>query len=130
MNIRFALDKDGPALKAFLANGDWDVEGIEFVGIEGFWLIAETDKIVGCVQLAYSRPFGMAENMLIDPELGAYAASKVFKKLTDAGMSVLKYMGSDGVVNQISFSNKNLKRTLKKRGWVTISTGNLMARRM
>ena len=130
MNLRFALDSDVPALKAFLKNGDWPVDGIEFVGIGGFWLIVETDKIVGCVQLAYSRPFGMAENMLVDPELGAFAASKVLKKLTDATLGVLKYMGSNGIVNQIPFANKKYKKTLEKRGWVTISSGNLMARRM
>lgn len=130
MNIRFALDEDGPALKAFLADRGVNVEGIEFVGIEGFWLIAETDHIVGCLQLGYSRPYGMAENMLVDPGLPAFEASKTTKKLIDAGMGVLKYMGSEGVISQVPFENKRFKRTLKKRGWVTLSVGNHMARRM
>ena len=128
--IRFALDSDGPALKAFLAARGQDVEGIEFVGIEGFWLIVETDRIVGCGQLGYSRPYGMAENLYVDPALQPYEAAKVAKMLMDSGMSVLKYMGSDGIASQIPFENKRFKKALKKRGWAAVSAGNLMMRRL
>lgn len=128
LKIRFALDSDGSTLKAFLAQGDRDVEGIEFVGIEGFWLLAETDRIVGCLQLAHSRPYSVAESMLVCSELRPYVRAKVFKKLVDASMSVFKYLGSDGMVSQVPFADKAFKRALKKRGWVTISSGNYMAR--
>ena len=126
--IRFALDADGPALKAFLLADGQPVEGLEFVGIEGFWLIAVDEKIVGCLQLAHSRPYSIAESMAICPSLSDYARSKVFKQLVDASMGVFKYLGSDGMVSQVPFADKAFKKALKKRGWETISTGNLMAR--
>ncbi len=129
--IRVSEDDDGPYIHGLLAGMGFTIDGLDWSGTAGFWLIAEIgDQIVGCVQLIAGKPVGWLELLAYDQELSDRNRAKVVKGLLEGGMGGLGMFGASAVMGSIPFEHKSYKAIVKKRGFVIVNSGNLIAKRL
>lgn len=127
MNVRFATNDDAPRVKE-LVEETQKITGLDWSDIYPYWLVAEKDEIVGCLNILMSKPLGRLELLSLDPKLGHYTRGRVAKALVYMGFGLLKAEGADGVLCIVSFSQKSFKKIIKRRGGIVVGQGNLMVR--
>lgn len=128
---RMATNAEGEAIHRLVEQAGFKVTGIDWSRIAPFWLVVEmNEKIVGCIQVCLSLPIGRIEMLSVDKDVPHITRSRIFQMLAVSAASTLKAAGAQMATMLISFQNKPQKKLLKKRGCVSISTGNLMAKRL
>lgn len=130
MNIRLATNEDGKRIKELIATTQADIEGLDWSDIYPYWLVAEKDrKIVGCINVAVSRPIGRLDFLAIDPRLRPHAKGRTVRALILQGLATLKQAGCSALISQIPFELRDYKRLLKRHfGAVVIGQGNMVMR--
>lgn len=128
--IRLAENSDGESLRELLAKSHGEIVGLDWSDIYPYWLVAEKEnRIVGCINLAPSKPIGRLDLLAIDPDLGPHARGKVVRALILQGLSTLKHQGCSGSVSSIPFNLRAYKKILKKHfGAIVIGQGNMVMR--
>lgn len=130
MNIRLALNEDGSRLRELVALTQADIEWLDWSDIYPHWLVAEkNDQIVGCINLAVSKPIGRLDLLAVDPSLGPHARGRTVRALILRGLATLKHAGCSASLSQIPFELKAYKKLLKKHfGAAVIGQGNMVMR--
>jgi len=82
--------------------------------------------IIGTIQVCPSRPIGRLEFLCVLKDVPDRVRILAIKKLLVTGVETLKMNGAQLVSGLIPFELKSYKNFLKKRGAVTVSSGNLM----
>ncbi len=129
MNVRFATNADAPRVQE-LVEETQKILGFDWSDIYPYWLVAEKDEIVGCLNISMSKPLGRLELLSIDPKLGPYVRAKTVRALIYRGLGILKGEGAGGVLFIVPFSLKSYKNLIKKAGGIVIDQGNLMVRNL
>lgn len=125
--IRLAQNEDGERIKVLV---EPQIQSLDWSDIYPYWLVAEKDgKVVGCLNVATSKPIGRLDCLAVDPTLGPHAKGRVVRALILQGLATLKQDGASASVSQIPFDLKAYKRILKKHfGAVVIGQGNMILR--
>lgn len=127
--IRLGTNADGPRIGELVAEGGFDVIGLDWTLIEPYWLVADTgEEIVGCLQVLPGRPVGRLELLAAEDSLTHRERAMVVKALLEQGMVTLQRAGVQLATGLIPFDHKEYKRLLKKRGAVVIASGNMLAK--
>jgi len=129
VTVRMATNADGEVIGALVRAGGFDLEA-DWSAVAPFWLIAETDRPVGAVQVCPGRPVGRLEFLCFADDADDRTKLSALKMLLFQGCATLQRGGSDYASGMVPFENKWLKRRYKKAGAVTMSTGNLMLKRL
>lgn len=128
--IRPAVATDGSAIAILLELSGWTIDGIDWSNIVPFWLVAEqAGEVVGCIQVALSRPIGYLEMLAVDQRLSGFARHAVVNDLLLTGLGVHMKNGATMVGGVIPFDMKGYKRVVKKRGGRVIASGNMLMMR-
>ena len=126
--IRLARNEDGPRISDLVfvpIDLDWS-------DIYPYWLVAEKDgKVVGCLNVAASKPIGMLDFLGLDESLSSHARGKVVRELVFQGIATLKAGGSQACLSVVPFELKSYKRVLKKHfNAVVAGQGNMIMKRL
>lgn len=131
--IRLATSRDGGMVSVLLTNAGFDLTGlpIDFNDLYPHWLVAEHEgRLVGCIQVALSKPIGYMELLAVDRTLPHPLQATLVKALCYGAMGTLKRYGATLVGGMVAFEEKNWKRVLKRRGAVVIASGNKFVKRL
>lgn len=128
MNVRLGVNEESNHIRDLVAATQADIEGLDWSDIYPYWLVAEKDrKIVGCINVAVSRPIGRLDFLAIDPRLRPHAKGRTVRALILQGLATLKQAGCSASISQIPFELRDYKRVLKKHfGAVVIGQGNMV----
>lgn len=127
--IRLGTNADGPRIGELVAEGGFDVVGLDWTRIEPYWLVADNgEEIVGCLQVLPGRPAGRLELLAAEDSLTHREKAMVIKALITQGLTTLKLAGAQLATGMVPFEHKAYKRLLKKRGAVVIASGNMLAK--
>ena len=111
MNVRLATNADGPRiaeLQPHFVDLDWS-------DIYPYWLVAEKGgEIVGCLNVALSKPIGRLDLLSIDDSLSPHARGRAFRGLFMQGLATLGAAGAQTALGLVPFELKSFKRVLKK----------------
>lgn len=132
VSVRLARNDEGNEVSDLVNKSGFKIDGLDWSNIHPFWLVAtdSEDKIVGCVQVCISRPIGMVELLSIDLDVTPIERAVIVKSLLIAATLTLKKGGAQLASGMVPFEMKAYKKILKKRGCVTIASGNLMVKRL
>lgn len=141
VRVRMATDADGPRIGELGVAQGLALDGIDWSEVAPYWLVAETESgvwgagpgeamIVGALQLCLAKPFGRLEMLYLDGALTQRQRARVGKALVGGGLLALKVFGAQFALAQVPHTLPEYKRLLKRRGAVTLSSGNMMAKRL
>lgn len=129
MNVRLALNEDVARIRELLAQTQTDIKGLDWSDIYPYWIVADRDGIVGCINVAVSKPVGRLDFLAIDPSLRPHAKGRTVRALILQGLATLKQAGCSASISQIPFELRDYKRVLKRHfGAVVIGQGNMVMR--
>lgn len=126
--IRLASNEDADRIRELLSS---KIE-LDWTDIYPYWLVAEREgKIVGCINVALSKPIGILDQLAVDSSLNSHARGKVVRALILQGLGTLKAAGASASISMIPFELKSFKRVLKKHfGSVIVNQGNIILTRV
>jgi hypothetical protein len=133
IKARLAINEEGPRVAELAATcgfsfSDWE---IDWSTIHPHWIVADhLGDLLGCLQICYGRPVGRLEILGVDESLERPTRALVVRLLLETGCQILHEYGAQAASGLIPFSMKWYKRWLKKRGAVTLVSGNLVLFRM
>jgi hypothetical protein len=133
VTVRLAKNEDGEKIAELARKGgfyfdDWD---IDWSDIFPYWLVAEyKGEVVGCIQVLPGKPVGRLEMLGISPSVSRRLRSLAVRHLTSTGQLVIGMYGGQAASGMIPFELKSYKKVAQRRGWVVLSTGDLMLRRV
>ena len=128
MNVRLATNEDGERIKTLQPQ----FPDLDWTDIYPYWLVAEKGgKIVGCLNVALSKPVGRLDLLAIDDSLSPHARGKAVRGLIMQGMATLKADGAQLVLSLVPFPLKSYKRILKKHfNAEAVEQGNMIIARL
>jgi hypothetical protein len=130
MKFRLALNEDGERIDELASKQTGP--GLDWSDIYPYWLVAEKDgKIIGCLNVAPSKPVGRLDFLALDDSLSPHTRSKAVRGLILQGMATLLAGGSTASVSIVPFELKSYKKILKKHFDATvIGQGNMIIKRL
>ena len=129
IKARLAVNEEGPRVAELAATcgfvfSDWE---IDWSTIHPHWLVADhLGELLGCLQICYGRPVGRLEILGFDPSLEKDDKREVIEVLIRSGFKLLKDYGATASSSMIPFELKAYTRWLKRRGGVTLASGNII----
>ena len=130
VRIRLASNKDGKKIKELVTSAGFNID-IPFDDIYPFWLVAEyQNEIVGCLQVCVGKPIGRLEMLATKKPLPHKIKTITVLHLMATGTNTLKESGVTMVSSMVSFKMKSFKRILQRYGGFTLTTGNLMGKKL
>lgn len=132
MNIRLATNEDGPRIRELQVASGQAWEGLDWSDIYPYWLVAEKGgNIVGCLNVAMSKPIGRLDLLAIDESLSPHAGGKAVRGLIMQGIATLKAGGVGASLSVVPFELKSYKRILKKHfNAIVAGQGNMIIARL
>lgn len=105
---------------------------LDWTDIYPYWLVAEKGgEIVGCLNVALSKPVGRLDLLAIDESLSSHARGKAVRGLIMQGIATLKADGAQVALSIVPFELKSFKRVLKKHfGSEVVEQGNAIITRL
>lgn len=130
VEIRLAVNEAGPIIEEILRlNGielaaDWD-------NVCPHWLIAcVDDDVIGCVQVAVSKPVGYLEFMFVKPDVNFKLRAIAIRKLLIQGFATLHLAGCNYVGGVVGQDNKKFSDVIKKLGFVKTFPADVYVKRL
>ncbi len=130
MTIRLATNEDGPRIED-LVSGQTGA-GLDWTDIYPYWLVAEKGGIiVGCLNVALSKPVARLDLLAIDPALSSHARGKTVRGLIMQGIATCKANGAGAILSVVPFELRAYKRILKKHfNALVAGQGNMIIARL
>lgn len=130
MKIRLAQNEDGERIRELVSNQVCD--GLDWSDVYPYWLVAENNgRIVGCLNVALSKPIGRLDTLGVDGSLNPHARSKAVRGLILQGIATLKANGSGACLSIVPFELRTYKKILKKHfDALVIGQGNMIIKRL
>lgn len=128
MKIRLAVNNDAQRIKELADKG----ADLDWSDIYPYWLVAEKDGVVvGCLNVALSKPIGILDQLAIDESLNPHARARAVKALIEQGRATLRAAGASASISLIPFELRSYKRALKKHfGAEVVNQGNVIMARL
>lgn len=128
--IRLALNEDGQRVEELASKQTGP--GLNWSEVYPYWLVAEKEgKIIGCLNVAPSKPVGRLDFLSLDESLNPHTRSKAVRGLILQGIATLMAGGSTASVSIVPFELKTYKKILKKHfGAIVIGQGNMIIKRL
>ena len=126
MSVRLALNEEGERIGELIGlDLDWSE-------VYPYWLVYEKDnRILGCLNVALSKPIGILDQLKIDPDVGPHTRGRIVRALILQGIATLKADDTHVCVSMIPFELKAYKKLLKKHfGAEVIGQGNIVMTRL
>ena len=132
IEIGLASNDDGSRLRELsMQEGFPSADDLDWSDIYPYWLVARINgEVMGCIQIAMSKPVAYAEMLSIDRSVGHKSRALMVKELVLQASGTLARGGASMVVGMIPFELKSYKKILKKHGAVVVASGNLLAKRL
>lgn len=133
MTVRLATAEDGYKIAALLKLNGWGAEigELDWRDLGPYWLVADgKDRLAACVQLCWSKPIARVEMMAFDPDLTKQERGRLTRDLAYAAMRTIALDGIQAVMFVVPFDLQSYKRLLKRRGAVTVHSGNVLFKRL
>lgn len=132
VRTRLATAHDGPLIHDLLhrAQHQWKDLVTWDDSVAAHWIVAETDVPVGAVMLAYGKPIGIIECMVVDPTLPQTTKGRVVRALSYMALAALKRYGSEIAMFYLTHGLLSWHRILEKRGAVGMNTVNSYLKRL
>ncbi len=130
MNIRLATNDDGGRIQELLTEGGFTVEGLDWSDIEPYWLVAEEEQIIGCIQIILAKPVGWLEFLGLEPSLGKKRKARAMKALVSHGAALLKGFGAQLAMGTVPEDLESYLTVLRHRGAVVTSRAVIVAKRL
>lgn len=133
VTIRLARNDDAKVVADLVACSgfvfdDWQ---IDWSDIHPHWLLAEHEgRPVGTIQLCYGRPIARIEILAIPESVPKRLRAAVVVNLIAVASQTMHQYGAQAVSAMIPFSLGSYKKAAKRRGWITLDSGNIMMRRL
>lgn len=127
VKIRLNRPEEGPILQAIMRQQNIPLaEWVDWSKPLGpFWLIAETDHPIGCINVNPGHPVGRLEWLVVRNDIPHKEFSCAIRDLGFGGMAMLKSQGSQLVACQVDQSETGWHRVLQRRGFTPTSPGTL-----
>lgn len=128
LTIRLARNGDGETIKNILARaGFGGLDSMRWDNIYPYWLVAERDGLIlGCLQMAPSRPVAWLEYLGVEQEISLRDRTKVVRQLLQQGGESMKLHGANRVIGFIPFKERMYKKILKRNGLRVVASGNML----
>lgn len=94
------------------------------------WIVAETDRVVGCIMVNYGVPIGRMEFLVVPPGLPRLVRANVVQSLCHAAFEQLHRHGSQAVASLVDEQDVVWQRAAERRGAVKIGSGNFYMKRL
>ena len=132
IEIGLASNDDGSRLRELSKQaGFLSADDLDWSDIYPYWLVARIKgEVMGCIQIAMSKPVGYAEMLNIDQSVGHKSRVLMVKELVLQANATLARGGASMVFGMIPFELKSYKKILKKHGAVVVASGNVLAKRL
>lgn len=132
VRTRLATAEDGQVIQALLehAKHEWANLVTWDESVAAHWILAELDHPVGAVMLAYGKPIGIIECMVVDPTLSQTTKGRVVRALSYMALAALKRYGSEIAMFYLTHGLLSWHRILEKRGAVGMNTVNSYLKRL
>ena len=129
--FRLATNDDGPVIANLCRLCEFvELDAADWSDIAPYWVVAEhEERIVGALQVCLAKPIGRLEFMAVHPMLPERDRARVARHLGAYGDLVLRKHGVAYSAFHIAFTERAMKRALKRRGAVVMQSGNLMLKR-
>lgn len=126
--IRLALNGDGDRIRELVTTTQINIPTLDWSDIYPYWIAAEINgQIVGCLNVALSKPIGRLDLLAVDGSLSALARGRVVKALIVQGFATLMADGAGACLSVVPYQLQVYKRILKKHfGAVVVGQGNMM----
>lgn len=128
--IRLAVNGDGERIRQLVATTQIDIPTLDWSDIYPYWIAAEINgQIVGCLNVALSKPIGRLDLLAVDGSLPPLARARVVKALIVQGLAVLKADGATATLSVVPFQLRSYRRILKKHfGAQVCGQGNMIVK--
>lgn len=128
LQLRLARNEDGEIIRDLVVSAGFYVpKAVPWDDIFPNWLVVEyEEEIVGCIQVAMSKPTGYLEYLSVKPGVTTKIKALAVRDLVVAGSGVLMRGGASMVGGMVPFELRSYKNLLKKHGCVICSSGNFM----
>jgi len=105
----------------------WKVEGLDFSEVHPHWLIAESDgEPIGVCQVLLGKPVGRVEFLCVRDDVPDMTRGRAMKALYRTATETIRKYGGTIASGMVAFSNKPVKKWLKKRGAHVFDSGNIL----
>ena len=132
VKVRFAENSEGELVRSLARHSGFEFEDwMDWSTLNPHWLIGEVmGEPVATLQVCYGRPVGRLEILSIDPRFETPTRAKIVGSMTESGLRVLQGYGACAASFVVPFALKGYKRWLKRRGCITLESGNIMLARL
>jgi len=123
LTVRFAVPEDKAILEKLYEGYFGELE-MDFSEPHPFWILVwRGEQVVAAIQLFYSKPISMIENLLVVPT-DIRERSELIDFIFQVGFSILGDYGARQVFGFVKDDeNKSWLNYLKKRGWIESQNG-------
>ena len=106
-------------------------EGMDMVGAENYWLLAEKgDDVLGCILIAFGKPYAFMDFLCMVEDLSDVDRGRVVSRLTTEADAILASSGASFIVSAIPHELRTYRRVAKRRGYRTAASGALVYKRV
>lgn len=126
--LRLARNEDGEKVRDLVVSAEFYIpKSVPWDDIFPNWLVVEHEgEIVGCIQVAMSKPTGYLEYLSVKRGLPHRIKALAVRDLVVGGAGTLRLGGASLVGGMIPFELKEYKKLLKKHGCFICSSGNFL----
>jgi N-acetylglutamate synthase-like GNAT family acetyltransferase len=125
--LRFATNADGPAIAALMDSCGYDAKGLDWSAIEPYWIVSEeAGQVIGCAQVAYSKPMARVDMVGVSYELGAHRAAAVYRDLLVFAIAAMRDFGAQTAIGFVPFERRNIVKFYRRFGALPCAQGNMI----
>lgn len=131
VEIRLAVNSAGPAIAEVLKANGIEIPHADWSKVFPHWLIATVDEdVVGCVQVAISKPVGYLEFLFVRPTAPFKVRAIAIRKLLIVGFSTLHTAGCQYVGGVVEKGNGKFVNVLEKLNFVKTYGADVYVKRL
>lgn len=131
VEIRLATNAAGHLIAEVLADNGITIEHADWSKVFPHWLIATVDDdVVGCVQVAISKPVGYLEFLFVRPSASFKIRAIAIRKLLIQGFSTLHVAGCQYVGGVVEKGNGKFANVLENLNFVKTYGADIYVKRL
>lgn len=131
VEIRLAVNEAGAAIEAVLAANGIKIPDADWSNVFPHWLIATVeDEVIGCVQVAISKPVGYLEFLFVLPSTPFKLRAIAIRKLLIQGFSTLHLAGCQYVGGVVEKGNGKFANVLENLRFVKTYGADVYVKRL
>lgn len=131
VKVRIATNEDGAHIEAIFKANNVSFPVANWETVSANWLVATVDgDLIGCLMVAFSKPIGLLEFLLMKPQARFKLRAIAMQKLAFAGASSLTQYGCSYLSCVVVASNKPFMDVLKKYNFAAAASAVVMVKRL